>query len=211
MPDMKDVFSSRLKKARIGKGVTQAELSRLASLTPATVSAYEKGQKLPNLSSTVELARALGVTIDWLCGEETTSEQNINVNNEEIDFSVLARLIVFLGMNCCSKMQIVEQEETYIDHNTGYPTHGTIDVARLVFDQEEIIEFISGFIKLKQIYEDDVLSKELFDTSINGLIDKYKSLYISNKIIGDRDIDAIFEQKKAGEADGDGNEAGGDL
>lgn len=177
--NIKEIFGNRLKKARIEKGITQAELSKLTTLTASTISAYEKCQKVPNLSSVSELSKALGVSIDWLCGAESNE---INFDNimykKSIDFTELAKIIVFLGMNYCSEVEISDREDTCMDYSTGYPDTCLVDIAQLVFNQKEIVEFVSGFIKLKKIYEDGVLSKELFDTSVNGLIDKYKNVIL---------------------------------
>ncbi len=162
MPDMKEIFSSRLKKARIEKGITQAELSRLASLTPATVSAYEKGQKLPNLSSTAELAKALDVTIDWLCGIQ--DQQAADRFNSLKPFEILSQMIVFLGMTDYSDITV--NDETFNE------------TAKITFTQPAVVGFIAGFKKLKELYDSNVLSKELFDAGINGLIDKYKNIEI---------------------------------
>ncbi len=185
--NIKEIFGNRLKKARIEKGITQAELSKLTTLTASTISAYEKCQKVPNLSSVSELSKALGVSIDWLCGAEIKSDQNLLINsNQNIDFTTLARIIVFLGTTCRTDIKIVKNKNSYPDSYA----------ATLKFEQDEIVEFIDGFIKLKKIYDDGVFSKELFDISVNGLIDKYKNLYIDVKshVIGDREIDREFEE-----------------
>ncbi len=62
-------FSDNVKALREKKGYSQAELARLASVSQPTVNDYEKGKKLPTIVTGVDLAKALGVTVEELvCG-----------------------------------------------------------------------------------------------------------------------------------------------
>jgi transcriptional regulator with XRE-family HTH domain len=61
-------FGDRLRALRAKKGLSQAELAELADLSDETVSRVERGAYDPSISSTVALARALGVSVDYLVG-----------------------------------------------------------------------------------------------------------------------------------------------
>ena len=67
-------FGEKLRRARIEKGLTQAELALQAGLGLRTIIAYEKGETYPQKRSTYQtLAEILGVQADDLHNEETTT------------------------------------------------------------------------------------------------------------------------------------------
>jgi transcriptional regulator with XRE-family HTH domain len=57
-----------LKQLRERRGLTQAELGTRASMSAASVSHFETGQRQPSLESLVKLADALEVSVDTLLG-----------------------------------------------------------------------------------------------------------------------------------------------
>ena len=63
-------FKNRLKDARNNKGLTQVELAQLSGCHQSKVSDYENLSKatMPELFNAVNIARELGVSLDWLCG-----------------------------------------------------------------------------------------------------------------------------------------------
>ena len=67
-------FGEKLRRARIEKGLTQAELALQAGLGLRTIIAYEKGETYPQKRSTYQiLADILGAQADDLHNEETTT------------------------------------------------------------------------------------------------------------------------------------------
>lgn len=64
-----ELFGARLKLARVGRGWTQTELAERSMLSAAnTICLYEQGRVLPVLDTAAMLAKALGVSLDWLTG-----------------------------------------------------------------------------------------------------------------------------------------------
>lgn len=59
-------FGRRLRKLRQEKGLSQADLARLAKIHPMQVGKYERGEGFPAVESLLGLSRAFGVTIDFL-------------------------------------------------------------------------------------------------------------------------------------------------
>lgn len=53
-----------LRRARIGAGLTQAELARRSGTSQPTLSAYERGRKTPNAGTLVRLLAVAGATLD---------------------------------------------------------------------------------------------------------------------------------------------------
>jgi transcriptional regulator with XRE-family HTH domain len=62
------VFTARLRKIRERRGLTQAELGRMAGLSSAAISQLETGSRRPNFTTLVCLSRALETTPNALLG-----------------------------------------------------------------------------------------------------------------------------------------------
>ncbi len=61
-------FGERLKKSRIAKGWTQAELGKMLNVADATINRYEKDLRRPDPEMLRQMADILGVSIDYLTG-----------------------------------------------------------------------------------------------------------------------------------------------
>lgn len=72
-------FAIRLRKIRERQNLTQTQLGALANLSPAAISQLESGERKPNFSTLVGLAKALGTTPDALLGvaNEETQEPEL--------------------------------------------------------------------------------------------------------------------------------------
>lgn len=66
-----DSFGERLKQARIDREMTQYELAELAGIPRGTVERLEMKRNTAHLYTAIVLARALNVSLDWLCGLES--------------------------------------------------------------------------------------------------------------------------------------------
>lgn len=65
-----DIFTTQLKKAMFLKGWRQSDLSRATGYRDGKVSAWYNGQYRPNAEGMAKIAKALGVTVDYLLGKE---------------------------------------------------------------------------------------------------------------------------------------------
>lgn len=63
---MKESPGSRIKKARIEKGLTQEELAKLMDVTRNAIGSYENGRALPTAKNMPKLASFLGVSVAYL-------------------------------------------------------------------------------------------------------------------------------------------------
>lgn len=59
-------FSENLKKIREENGVSQAELAKKVGVNQSLVARCEQGSRIPNIVLGVELATALGTTVETL-------------------------------------------------------------------------------------------------------------------------------------------------
>ena len=64
-PDYKAI-GSRIKAARLGRGMSQAELAKQAGISPATLGRIEEGQSRLRLPVFVNLAQALSLPMEAL-------------------------------------------------------------------------------------------------------------------------------------------------
>lgn len=75
-----ELFPQRLKQARKANNFTQEDLADLSGVSKGSVSAYEKGSKIPSAVSLVGIASALRVSIGWLCGENSFENKDGDID-----------------------------------------------------------------------------------------------------------------------------------
>ena len=87
------IRGSRLKGARVQKGLTQEELGDLVGVGKSAICCYEKETRNPSLETIIEFMSILGVTADYLLGTDelikTEVDKNvkyITMKNEEVKF-----------------------------------------------------------------------------------------------------------------------------
>lgn len=59
-----------IKVMRKRKNMTQADLAELLGVTPAAISRYESGERIPDIVTAAKIAAALGCKVDDLIKEE---------------------------------------------------------------------------------------------------------------------------------------------
>jgi len=93
--DLKKILSSRIKKARQAKGLTQPELAELIDSTDRNISNYETGYSYPSIRILYLLSTALSTSVDYLFGltnnPNISKEQN-NSHLTETDYRLLNEL-----------------------------------------------------------------------------------------------------------------------
>ena len=67
---MGGIFAKRLVERQKQLKITQAKMAEIINVSPGTMSSYLKQDKLPTLEKTMEIAKALDVSVGWLCGED---------------------------------------------------------------------------------------------------------------------------------------------
>jgi transcriptional regulator with XRE-family HTH domain len=69
---MKEIFSQRLKRVRLEKGLTAVELGKRAKVSKQAIYNMEACLTLPSVEVFRSLAVALGVSLDYLAGLDET-------------------------------------------------------------------------------------------------------------------------------------------
>lgn len=72
------VFSARLRSAMKANLLTQSKLAEITKIRQTTVSDYLNGKTVPAADVFMRLAQALGVSMEWLCGQDTEGSEMIN-------------------------------------------------------------------------------------------------------------------------------------
>lgn len=78
--DQKLIFAHRLKKARIARAISQAELAKQMKITAGAVGNWESGKRIPDAESLVCIAEFLDTSVDYLLG----NDKNDEVDNTEL-------------------------------------------------------------------------------------------------------------------------------
>lgn len=64
----------RMRQLREASGLTLAELAEQTGINPFTLGRYERGTQAPSVDRGLLVARALGVSLDYLAGEDSRPE-----------------------------------------------------------------------------------------------------------------------------------------
>ncbi len=70
-----------LKMLRESKGITQAELSSMLSISPSTVGMWEQGRRVPDYENLKRIADYFNVSTDFLLGRKNTN-RGANLSSE---------------------------------------------------------------------------------------------------------------------------------
>lgn len=64
-----ETFSQRLRNLREAKGLSRAEVAEQIGTTGPIYGRYERGERTPAVDTARDIARALGVSLDYLVGD----------------------------------------------------------------------------------------------------------------------------------------------
>ena len=167
-----NTFAIRMMEARALKGISQAELSKIAGIAPATISSYENG-KSPTINKALKIVNALEVSLDWLCGKDIEETES-----EKVPFSKIAKALIFLmniqGVSCSFSDDFNEQ------------TRCRIDIAN-----ETISSFLFDYQRIQGVLEDSSYTKYLKYSLVKTIIDKYSDFY--GVSLGKRNIQCKYK------------------
>jgi len=163
-----ETFSLRLREARERKKLTQKQLAELAGITAASVSAYEKldSAKSPSMEIAIQLAKALGVSLDWLAG--IGDIQGGKENNEIIDIEKIER-----------PLQDYLILITLLSEVGGLWWDGQAESYSISFHDSAIVKFCSNLDRMQGLLKDGVIERDSFYDWINGHLRKFEDYYVS--------------------------------
>ena len=80
-------LSEKLKKCRKDAGMTQVEMAEAIGVHPNTFRKWEGGERIPNASKLVDIAKAAGTSVEWLLDLNEKSKKNNNIKHNIINIS----------------------------------------------------------------------------------------------------------------------------
>lgn len=168
------VFAKRLSESRKKRGLSQAKLAKMASITPQTLSAYEKATitttgKNPSLANAVSLANALQVSLDWLCGTENRT------GKEPVTFKDFVMMVLPLCDDSYKK---------YVTLSTFNSEAGDRCVG-LLFQDPAIRDFLLRWSRYSKVFGDDNFDSEVFDCWLKSKFKEFDSLTLEIGTIGE--------------------------
>lgn len=176
------LFAKRLREARESKGWRQSALSEASGISAATISAYEsydanKGKR-PSLNNAISLAKALGVSLDWMCG---LSVKNLKVQltdflsiieryktayPEGIFFdSVLpteetAKVLPSYYESC--QMDPMKDDESHEDYLEAKKQAESTPSVAISIKSPALSKFLIGWQKIYQNYIDGIIDDDIY-------------------------------------------------
>lgn len=102
------LFRVRLLDAIHMKGTTAAELSRKTNISESNISRYLSGSSEPSLRSLLILANALGVSADWLSGNEEEEEEE---KSFEVMYGEKDLMSMYSKLSMTGKQKVLEYTE----------------------------------------------------------------------------------------------------
>lgn len=160
MKDLKKEFAKNLKDARAKAGLTQLELAKLVGSKQNTISMYEsdKGTQTPSLQLAYQIANALNVSIDWLCGIDPES----NISSYQ--------WLIYLD-------ELVNNPPENQNRKTICLDDGLNNGVALMFLSDEMKEFFRQYKALQELR--NTLDNEVYTAARKALFEKNKKLFES--------------------------------
>lgn len=170
----KTIFGENVKKCREAHQMTQSQLAKKVNITPQSISAYEKGEKSPSIEIAAQLAIALDVSLDDLCGIQAMPSKRQKEKDAEWVYGLLNLLVNPPTIRVICN-EAGDTEEDYLMrlhfHRSNYVS---ID-----FNGDEAVEFLSKVGKSIGICDD--LPDDILEAYMNTLANKYASLFMPGK------------------------------
>ena len=184
-------FAKRMKEQREKLGLTQAQLGDKINVSAQTISAYEKNissdkGKTPTLDKVIAIANVLGVSIDYLCGT-VPAQQGCSMESLRDVAECLIRISKYVQCYGGVKKRGLTEDEDL--EQSGLPEEyreDYIPMAVFTLDNRYLAKFFDTKKKLVSLYNDGTLSKELYETIINGQLADLQQYKV-------RELDRIME------------------
>lgn len=155
-------FGSNLTKFRKIKGLTQEELAEKMQVSRQSVSKWETGESIPDVTKIVKIADILQISMDELCGRDFSNEQIPQQLQKQPpsskSFKINPFIILMLMLLCVFCGYLVGQYERTATDNilsktTALPTNINVTGISFVLEKSVVIcEFVPEFYSEDFIY-----------------------------------------------------------
>lgn len=101
--------NNRLKEVRLKNHLTQDELAEKLNTNKVQISRWENGNAIPRSEALIDLARILGVSVDYLLG--LSDEPTIRVRFDNLSVEEMAILTALRNGNDTEALKIIVNRE----------------------------------------------------------------------------------------------------
>jgi transcriptional regulator with XRE-family HTH domain len=169
------IFAERLIAERKKKKLTQSDLAEKAKISAQTVSYYEKGTKRPTLENAITIADALGVSIEYLCGNEAKP-----VSTPISTVADLAQRILEVS-KYGGDIIMDEFEEEMQKPGDDYPeweveSYKAFSIQFYAKWQPELVKFFANRERMRELLNDHVFSEAIYNSWVNGEMQELKKI-----------------------------------
>ena len=152
-----EVFPLRLKQIREEMNKTQKEFSDLIGVRQQSLSGYENGKVYPPLDVIINISKKCSVSIDWICGQS----DNKRISDQVITYTDLFRVFVTADEGTLFE---IGREANPFDKSLLYVT----------WNDSVIQEFLEDWNKIKRLYHEGTINKELYDLWVKDRLEQKK-------------------------------------
>ena len=155
------MFGDKMAFARKQQSLTQKQVAEMAKVQQSSYSAYENNKKTPPIDIASRIAKALDVSLDWLCGMDDVKKFT--------SCGEIARLLIALEYEPIrfvdKSFELPWQEEASHAKNTilvsqiKHPLSFTV----ISICNPKINEFITGYNNLSGLLQQDIIKKDVLD------------------------------------------------
>lgn len=147
---MEKQFFNRILDVRNQKKLTQRQLADLAEIAPGSLSAYEKGQKTPPVDAAARIAKALGVSLDWLFGYEVDMAGTTPKSYGDIIKALLPLSVLSIPMEMGAEWHS-DKHDTIISR-----------IAIIRMTDDVLATFFDSWAKLFKLYQAGDVDEEMY-------------------------------------------------
>lgn len=173
------VLAIRIKELRSVLKMTQKQFAEKVGCTAATLSAYENGSKSPSLEIVRNIAEKCNVSIDWLVGLTDNESKDKEITN----CSDIIELLFKIEAATKVRIEEITYEGSVMNYNIGYPEPIVMTAKCLVFEHVGLGNFLAEWEKMKVIYENGTIDREVFSLWVEKTLTKYKSVGLGSGFI----------------------------
>ncbi len=164
---LKTIFSARTKEAREKNShLTQAKVAEKIGTNDSHISKIENGLQLPNLATAVGIAKAINVSLNWLCGID---EYGNDEKEEDIWNKVSVAQAFLIVLNKFTPHVEVTGEEGCEEITLKLSMNGL-----LPSDKTTLANFFKGYLPIQLLMQSGLDCSDTVDELAEKLLKEYE-------------------------------------
>lgn len=163
---MENVYKlpERLKALRKEQDISQGELAKIAGVTAAAISSYERESdpKFPPVKTLIKFAETFRVSLDWLCGIDDEQLRGLNTYQDAIQ--------AFAALGDAFDLTVESEKRT-----PETPFDSPEYKLTLTFDDSTLLDFVQSWSKIYSLYKSGTIDHSLYSLWLKQ--ESSKSIY----------------------------------